>query len=58
MLQGEESRQREAGSSFGGFVRVRPALWSADDVRDAIRKLWTAYKKHPKVLAVQGSARR
>jgi hypothetical protein len=58
LLQGEVSVPRASGSSFDGFVRVRSSLWSTAEVVEAVRRLWTAYRKHPQVLAGQGGARR
>lgn len=52
LLQGETSYLREGGSSFDGFVRLRPFLWPLDDVRSCIRKMWTEYKR--RVLTLQG----
>ena len=57
LLRGEQSKSRGM-SSFDGFVRVRPGLWKIDQVRDCVKRLWTSYRKHPRVLTMQGGARR
>jgi hypothetical protein len=60
LLQGESSFLREheekGGSSFDGFIRLRPFLWPLEDVRSCVRKLWTEYKR--RVLTLQGARSR
>ena len=56
LLQGEHSSLRAAGSGFDGFIRLRPFLWDVHDVRAAIKKIWTEYKR--KVLTLQGANKR
>ena len=58
LLQGEQTKARGIASSFDGFIRVRPGLWSVEAVREAVKRLWTSYRKHPRVLTLQGGARR
>ena len=55
LLQGDPNKARAA---FDGFVRLRPSLWGVEEMQLAVRRLWTAYKKHPKVLSLQGGANR
>ena len=46
LLRGRVSAVREkAGSSFDGFVRLRPELWPVEEVRATVYKLWQDFKR-------------
>ena len=48
LLKGETTEAREAGgSSYGGFVRLRPELWPRSEVRALVSQLWEAWKRVP-----------
>ena len=53
LLRGQVSDERErAGSSYAGWVRLRPDLWSTAELRATVAKLWFEYKR--KMVAAGG----
>ncbi|KAL1521250.1 hypothetical protein AB1Y20_020921 [Prymnesium parvum] len=46
LVQCEEAEAREAGgTSFGGYVVVRPELWRLEETRETIRLVWAEYRR-------------